>query len=360
MKVLVIGGQSQLAQSLKARLIVDDGRLFAPAYQDNAPTYAINDNAIEFVFTNKAQLDITHAYNVQAAINDIKPHIIINCAALTDVEQAEQIDKQSDVFAVNADGVQTLSQQCKRNDILLIYLSTDYVFDGNTSRPYLSDDPCQPLNQYGLSKRQGELNAINSGCRYVVIRTSWLFSEFGQNFVKSMLRLGGFYHANALAKPLNIVNDQRGNPTYAGHLADALIAVVQKNARQSVPSAVYHFSDTVVSPAFLQQQQQQQQHKADLQTQSSSECEYMDVSWFEFAQSIFQFAEIERNSFIPPALTAVSTIDYVKAVGQQAKRPKYSSLNCDSFYETFGVVATDWRVGLKKVIKACAAEAKTG
>ena len=176
--------------------------------------------AHNFVFTDVAELDITNPEAVLKAVFDSKIDVIINCAAYTNVDRAE--DDAAFAEVLNADAVKNLAVAAKECDATLFHVSTDYVFGGSQGNvPRCEDEPANPTGVYGLTKLHGEQAVINSGCKYLIFRTAWLYSEYGKNFVKTMLNL------TATKPELKVVFDQCGTPTYAQDLADAIISIIE-------------------------------------------------------------------------------------------------------------------------------------
>ena len=199
-KILVIGGNGQLGHCLQK---------IAPKYH----------NLYDFNFTGSAVIDITNYDQVDEAFAEYQPDFVINASAYTAVDLAE---KESDrAFAVNADAVGNLAKVCKDNNAVLIHVSTDYVFDGETNLSYSEDDFTNPIGVYGASKRKGEELALDNNPETVILRTSWLYSEFNKNFVKTML------HLFDIKDELGIVGDQHGQPTNANDLAEAIMDIIE-------------------------------------------------------------------------------------------------------------------------------------
>ena len=254
------------------------------------------------------ELDITDPDAVIACFEDFHPDAVINAAAYTAVDRAE-----SDVeaaFAVNRDGPANLARACGRADIPLIHVSTDYVFDGSKQAAYSEGDPVLPLGVYGTSKLAGE-QAVLKGCRKsIILRTSWVFSAHGNNFVKTMLRLG------SERDELGIVADQHGCPTSAAELARAIYAVLDKNLNDQY-WGVYHF------------------------------CQPDPMAWFGFAKSVFNVAREQGLTLKIKTVNAITTDDYPTP----AKRPANSVMDCAKFEDTFGYTIRPWRDSLVEVVK---------
>lgn len=261
---------------------------------------------------NSASLDISSRDQVLARAADC-PDVIVNAAAYTAVDKAEsEADK---AFAVNETGVANLIELAGLLDIPLINVSTDYVFDGSASEPYTEDYPTSPLGVYGESKRAGELLLESSSIPYVNIRTSWVFSEYGNNFVKTMLRLG------KERESLSIVADQVGCPTYAGDLAKEIVRILDGYADE----------DQWVGGHFHY-------------------CGDQQVSWFEFADYIFSVAKCNGLISSKPALSPIVTKEYPTP----ADRPLYSVMSTEKIHSTYGCASSNWKVAIKLVINRLA------
>lgn len=247
-----------------------------------------------YVATGSAQLDITDEAAVEAAVASLKPDIIINCAAYTDVERAEE--EEASAEKLNCQAVAFLAAAAKRHDALLIHISTDYVFDGSNSSPYREDAPIAPLNAYGRTKAAGEEAVRRSGCRHLIVRTGWLYSETGRNFLRTMLRL------TAERESLDVVCDQIGTPTYAGDLALAIFSIVESGLHAG-NEGTYHFSDEGV------------------------------CSWYDFAVEIA--AAGNGTCRIRPCRT--------EEYPAKAARPACSVLDKSKIRRTFGLEIPHWR-----------------
>ena len=255
---------------------------------------------------DRAALDISSQNDLAEKFDDIQPDIIINCAAHTGVDKAETDIENS--FAINELGPKYLAEQALKHNTLLIHISTDYVFDGNKAEPYLETDTPNPQGVYGKSKLAGE-NAIQGiGCKNVILRTAWVFGEHGNNFVKTMLKLG------KAREELSVIGDQFGGPTYAGDIADAAIAIA-KQYESTQQSGVYHYSG------------------------------YPHVSWYEFAKSIFDYA---NQAEISLALETLNEIP-ANAYPLPAPRPANSRLDCTKLESSFGITPSDWQSTLTRI-----------
>jgi dTDP-4-dehydrorhamnose reductase len=252
-----------------------------------------------FIFSDLPELDITDKASVERWITHNGITLIVNCAAYTAVDRAES--EPDAAWRVNALGPQVLAEVCAGRGLGLIHVSTDYVFDGTAQTPYTEENETHPLGVYGATKRQGEVAIEQSGCRARIVRTSWLHSEFGRNFVKTMLRLG------AEKERLAVVDDQYGSPTYAPNLARAIL------------------------------------HLATDQFTGFDICHYCDAgvtTWYDFARTIF------RLTGNPIPVDRIATADFPTA----AKRPAYSVLDTAKIRRQ-GVTTPDWREALKECLK---------
>lgn len=260
---------------------------------------------IELTALSSKDLDITCKAAVQKIVDTVKPDVIVNCAAYTAVDKAESEPELA--HAVNCQGPENLAYAAAMLDIPLIHVSTDYVFDGNATEPYLPTDVTSPQSAYGHTKLAGEqaIKAITS--KHIIIRTAWVFSEYGNNFVKTMLRLA------SERDELGVVADQIGCPTYAGDLAKCILnfIVLVKNDENTI-YGTYHF------------------------------CGDQQVSWYEFANAIFEVAKAKKVLKAKPLLKELTTSEYPTS----AKRPKYSVMRDTSPHVTF----SDWRLALNKII----------
>jgi dTDP-4-dehydrorhamnose reductase len=260
----------------------------------------------EVIAVGRNELDIASAGEVFQFVECHKPKVIINAAAYTAVDKAEV--EPDLAFAINAGGVANLVSAANAVGAFFIHISTDYVFDGSSKRPYVENDLVNPLGVYGKSKLAGEDEAERAH-RYVIVRTAWVFSEYGGNFLKPMVKLG------RERDRLSIVNDQIGTPTYAGDLASALVklAVCQPD------NGMYHYS-------------------------GGEPC-----SWFDFARAIFDACSDIADGYLVPEITPIPTFEFPTP----AKRPAYSVLDGTLLEVDLGIRLGDWRGALRKVcIKA--------
>lgn len=248
-----------------------------------------------YVFTDVARLDITDRRAVEAAVRETSAQVIVNCAAYTNVERAEEDETTADLL--NHLAVANLAEAAKAADATLIHISTDYVFDGTAHLPYTEEAPTAPLGAYGRTKLAGERAVVESGCRYLVFRTAWLYSEYGSNFLKTMLRL------TAERERIDVVADQIGTPTYAGDLALAIFSVVEGELFRG-HEGIYHFSGEGV------------------------------CSWYDFAVEIAAAAGHDGCEINP-----CRTGEYPA----KAPRPAFSVLDKTKVKRTFGIGIPHWR-----------------
>lgn len=264
-----------------------------------------------YTFVDKAQLDITDGEALGRWL-DTHPgtRCIINAAAYTAVDRAA--DEADAALAINAKGPELLARECTARNIDLLHVSTDYVFDGQLQRPYQESDPCAPLNTYGRSKWLGEQAVLQYAPKAIIVRTSWVFSAWGNNFVRTMLRLG------AERDQLRVIDDQIGGPTWAGHLALALHRLADRlnSSTAASPGGLYHFSGNP------------------------------DVSWCSFAREIFAQAETLGLLQRQPALEAIPASVWPSP----EPRPANSRLDCSRLEALVGPVERDWRIGLGQVL----------
>ena len=259
----------------------------------------------ELIATDSTSLDITDTEAVRNMVQNFQPDAIVNAAAFTAVDKAEA--QVSTAFAVNATAVHNLASAARACQARFIHISTDYVFDGTNKTPYKEQDYTNPQSVYGRTKVSGELLALAANPDSVIIRTSWLFSEYGNNFVKTMIRLAGE------RDNLSIVHDQTGSPTYAGDLAQAIITLLQQPV---APRGIYHYGGN------------------------------KSVTWYEFAQAIFQAAQQQDPDFKIPQLNAITTDQYPLP----APRPAYSIMDCQKIENECGIKASDWQKALNEII----------
>ena len=286
MRVMITGSNGQVGSLLKEKL------------RDKCELLAVG----------REELDITDESAVRNVVNKFRPQYIINAAAHTAVDRAE--NERDLAFAINCDGPAHLARAAKAVGAAILHISTDYVFDGEYEFSYTETMPVSPHGIYGKSKLAGEIAIAENTDEHIILRTAWVFGENGNNFVKTMLRLGKDRDA------LSVVGDQFGGPTYAGDIANALITMVESIESGKEPFwGTYHFSGVP------------------------------HVSWFEFAEAIFNEA---MNSLLiqkVPVLTDIQTSAYPTP----ARRPKNSRLDCSKIKKHFDIDPSDWQYALKNI-----------
>tara|TARA_B110000238_G_scaffold192908_1_gene228726 strand:+ start:123 stop:980 length:858 start_codon:yes stop_codon:yes gene_type:complete len=280
MNVLVTGSNGQLASCIKD---------LAKQYED-----------LNFIYTDYQELDICDLKQVNTFFqSNPKIDYCINCAAYTAVDKAEsEVEK---AFEINAIGPKNLAQVCSEFDTILIQISTDFVFDGEKTEPYTETDVAKPISVYGASKLEGEEEIKKTLETYFILRTSWLYSEYGTNFMKTMLKLA------ETRDEISVVSDQIGTPTYAGDLADVILKIITSNTKSF---GLYHYSNEGVA------------------------------SWYDFAKAIFEASNIEIK------LNPIKTSAYPTP----AKRPLFSVMEKTKIKETLNIEIPFWRESLKKAI----------
>lgn len=253
----------------------------------------------EFFFYDRAALPLDEPDKLHEAFESVRPHICINAAAYTAVDKAESEREQA--FAINMTAVRDLAALCKLHNALLVHVSTDYVFNGTGREPYKEDDPVDPLGWYGASKLGGERVAFETYDNVIIIRTSWVYSYYGKNFIKTMMRL------LREKESIGVVADQVGRPTYAADLASAILRIISLNAPAP---GIYHYADAGV------------------------------ISWFDLASAVRD--EIGAACNVRP----ITTAEYPTP----AKRPAYSVLDTSKIETTFGLTPPDWRESLRRCL----------
>ncbi len=283
-RILITGGSGQVGHCLKAQL----------------------EGCAELSVPDSSALNIADRRSVRQAVETFRPDYIINAAAYTAVDKAESDAERA--FAVNRDGARHLAEAAEASGAAMLHISTDYVFDGARGAPYDEAAPTAPQNIYGASKLAGEQAVLAACRRAVVIRTSWVFGAHGQNFVKTMLRLGRERDS------LGIVADQYGAPTAAADIAAALITIVRRYTPEQLAerAGIYHY------------------------------CGSPYASWFEFAETIFAEAAAQGVLAKIPAVKPIATADYPTP----AKRPADSRLDCGKIRTVFGIGPCDWHSAL--------------
>ena len=254
-----------------------------------------------FIFTDVEELDLTISEDIVSFFTDNKIDVCVNCAAYTAVDKAE--DEIELAMLVNSTAVENLSKVCKNNGTLLFHISTDYVFNGKHFMPYVETDTVSPDSQYGLSKLKGE-EAVMLNCdKAIIVRTSWLYSSHGNNFVKTLIKLGNE------RDQLSVVSDQVGTPTYAADLAEAIMVMIA-SFDETKPKEIYHFSNEGA------------------------------ISWYDFGKAIMKLSNIEC------AINPIDSKDYPS----KANRPFYSVLSKSKIKKHYGVNVPYWEDSLRRMI----------
>jgi dTDP-4-dehydrorhamnose reductase len=258
---------------------------------------------------DRSQLDITDSASVAETVKKCRPHVVVNAAAYTQVDQAETDSKQA--FEVNQQGPSYLAACCAESKIPLIHISTDYVFDGSADSPYRENDALSPLGIYGRSKAAGEEEVRCRLPQHVIVRTSWVYGVHGNNFVKTMLRLGNERDV------IGVVNDQFGCPTSARDIADTILSMANQIQSGKMPTwGTYHY------------------------------CGKGIISWFDFAEEIFRIAK-QYGYTGSPKVNAITTAEYPTTV----KRPAFSALNCDRLLHFFQISPKPWQESIAQTLK---------
>lgn len=290
MKVLLLGKNGQVGWELQ-RSLAPLGKLIA-----------LDRNSVDYCG------DLTNLTELSETIIKVNPDIIVNAAAYTAVDKAESDFATANLINANAPGV--IASAAKKTNSLLVHYSTDYVFNGTEGVPWQELDPVEPINAYGRSKLLGERAIIDSGCRYLIFRTSWVYAARGNNFIKTMLRL-----VNEKDE-LKIINDQFGAPTGAELIADITALVLSRP--EEFAGDVYHLAAGG------------------------------ETTWYEYAQFVFELAR-RQGEFIklgPDAVIPVRSDQFVT----QAKRPLNSRLNCKKLTDKFSLCLPDWRLGVERTL----------
>ena len=279
-KILVTGANGQLGSELKE--------------------LSSHYSQFEWVFADRSVLDLNDLASISNVLYRIQPQIIINCAAYTAVDKAES--EQEKAFETNAYAAGELAKICAQTKTRFIHISTDYVFDGQSPEPYTEEDNTSPINVYGASKLKGEELCKKNNPDSIIIRTAWVYSSFGHNFVKTMLRL------MKEKDSINVVNDQVGTPTYAADLAAAILSIISSNSWRP---GIYHYSNSG------------------------------KISWYDFALAI---KDLSGSSCI---VNPIPSAQYPTP----AKRPSFSLLNTEKIRNTFYLEIPDWKFSLAKCIE---------
>ena len=290
MRLLVAGWQSQIAHALIE---------VAPARAD-----------IEACAIGRPGLDICEVRTIERALNDIRPDIVINTAAYTDVDKAELEPQRA--LALNRDGARLLAASAARREIPIIHISTDYVFSGTSAVPYVETDATAPATLYGRSKLEGEAATAAANPKHIILRTAWVYSPFGRNFVKNTLKRA------RNGEPLRIVADQFGSPTYAPHLVEVILAIAARATRSgmsAVPWGVYHAAGSG------------------------------RASWHEIARQTLLNAGDVRH--LADGVEAIASADYPT----RTQRPANAALDCSKLEAHFGLRLPDWPEGLAQCVE---------
>lgn len=282
-KILVTGANGQLGNEMRKQ---------ASASKMN-----------RYVFTDVEELDITNLEAIRLLVHQEEIKLIVNCAAYTNVDKAEDDREMADL--INNKAVENLARVCKEADATLIHVSTDYVFSGNKNTPCREDEPTNPLGVYGQTKLAGEKSVQRSNCKYLIFRTAWLYSTFGKNFVKTMMQL------TAQREKLSVVFDQVGTPTYAGDLASLIFDIVERKLYDKF-SGVYHYSNEGV------------------------------CSWYDFATEIAAFSG-NNSCDIQPC--------HSEEFPTKVKRPAFSVLDKTKVKVDFNCNIPHWKVSLHKCME---------
>ena len=288
MNILVLGANGQLGQSVRA------------ASANSAHRFVFSD-VVSLEGLETTIIDITSLSALQEVMNREHIDVIVNCAAYTNVEKAE-VDIEN-ARKLNRDAVKNIALVAKEHNSTLIHISTDFVYDGKKAAPYVETDEKNPVDIYALTKYEGELEMIKTGCKFILFRTAWMFSKYGNNFMKTMIRL------TSEREKLNVVYDQVGTPTYAPELAKLIVKVIDENKLHL--TGEYNFSNEG------------------------------SVSWYDFAVAINRACGHHCD------ISPISTEEY----GSKVKRPSFSVLDKSKVKKTFGVKIPHWLESLDEGIK---------
>jgi len=288
MKLLIIGAKGQLGSELVREC---------------------NRKKFSCLALDLPEFNITDTSQVEKTLAAFKPSIVINASAYTNVDKAET--EPEIAFTVNSDGPANLAESCDKNRIPIIHISTDYVFDGSKGQPYAESDPISPLGVYGKSKEEGESKLRSILKQHIILRTSWLYGTYGNNFVKTMLRLG------SEKEVIKVVSDQYGCPTCAADLAKAVVDISKQITQNpKIAWGTYHY------------------------------CGLGTTTWHKFAKAIFEIASQYQN-FKVTSVEAITTAQYPT----RAKRPAFSALDCSLIKKHFGINTKPWQESLKNTIE---------
>ena len=280
MKILVTGASGQLGSEIK-ELSVN--------YTDDT-----------FIFVDREEMALDDLTQVLSVIENVNPDLIISGGAYTAVDKAESEAELVDL--INHQAVAIMAEWAKQNNRKLIHISTDYVFQGTSSTPLKENEPTNPINVYGLTKQRGEEAIISSDADAIIIRTAWVYSSYGANFVKTMIRL------MTDREEISVIGDQIGSPTYAHDLAQVILKIVHSDRWIK---GIYHFSNEG------------------------------EISWYDFAVAIKELKNLDCN------IKPITTAEYPTA----AKRPSYSLLDKTKIKQTFGVAVPEWKQSLSNMLE---------
>ncbi len=255
-------------------------------------------NNIDWIFTNSNEVDVTSSFELQQCFNSKQIDYCINCAAYTNVEKAET--EKEKAFLINAEAVKFLAEICKKNNTVLFHFSTDYVFEGTAQMPYKETDTSNPLNVYGASKLEGENFIRSKAYQYFIFRTSWLYSQYGHNFYKTVLKKAGN------GEDLNITTTQTGTPTNANYLAELIVKLIEEENREY---GIYHFSNLG------------------------------ETTWYGFAEEILKVSGLGDK-------IKLNKDNSYKTI---ASRPEYSVLDKSKLIDTFDFKILSWEEGVKEL-----------
>ena len=266
-------------------------------------THKSNTTGFDFLFTGRAELDLSNPHSIPDFFDLYKPVYFINCAAYTAVDKAE-IEKEL-ALLINAESLGIIAKECRKHNCTLITISTDYVFDGKSLKAYQTDSTVNPINYYGYSKWLGEKLALENNDQTIIIRTSWVYSSHGNNFVKTMIRL------MKEKVELKVVSDQLGSPTYAFDLASVIIKIIQSLQNGNHHYGIYHYANQGI------------------------------ISWYDFAVAI---KKLEK---LPCEILPIPTTEFPTP----AKRPRFTAMDTSKISLDFGIEMIKWEESLKTCIE---------
>lgn len=347
MKIVILGTEGQLAQSFRKLTTqlannTTQQSVVRPrnGTKNNTPPiidlFSLNAQSplskCEFIFLKRDQIDFSQPEKVLAQLEFLKPNIVINSAAYTAVDKAET--EKELAYQINALTPIRISHWCKENNALMIHYSTDYVFDGSGVEPKSENDPTNPVNYYGFTKRASEEGILQSGCPYLIFRISWVYNEVGTNFVKTMLRLG------SQREELKIVNDQVGYPSYAQDIAGATLQIIENCLLQNIENGLVSLDNEKTSqPTFFKVEWPREIYHLSSHTHATS--------WFQFAQTIFQYGKELGFSLVVKNVIPITSAEFPTP----AKRPLNSRLNSEKIRNGINIVLPDWKNSLLRCMQ---------